>query len=210
MTSESLLNLLEITSNGEMPSRLRIENLIPPKVKSLDFGCGSKKLQNSLGIDASGSCLPDLIHDIDRQPLPIQDNSFDLIYSDQFLEHVENLIFVMSEAYRVLRPGGIMISRVPYFRSSYAYIDPTHRRCFTINTLDYFVDGNYLSDNYSLSEFKFSAIYKFIESPLDSSYLKSFLARFLKNRALKAPHRFENSFWSTLFPFSCITFCLVK
>jgi SAM-dependent methyltransferase len=45
--------------------------------------------------------------------LPFEDDSFDLIVSDQVLEHVEDLEGVLDELDRVLRPGGTMYHHFP-------------------------------------------------------------------------------------------------
>lgn len=42
--------------------------------------------------------------------LPLADNSFDIVYSIGLLEHLPDYKKTMAEAYRVLKPGGMMIS----------------------------------------------------------------------------------------------------
>lgn len=49
----------------------------------------------------------------DAADLPFKDNSFDLIFSSNVLEHVEQLDVAFSEMKRVLAPGGIMIHSMP-------------------------------------------------------------------------------------------------
>jgi SAM-dependent methyltransferase len=203
--------LLKTLRSGESTSRELIESLIPGSFKVIDLGCGGKKLKGAIGIDKLLGDSIDICHDIEAGPLPFESDSIDIVYSDQFLEHTENLINVISEIFRVLSPGGCMICRVPYFRSSWAYIDPTHKRFFTINTLDYFAKGNYFSDNYSLADFKFSEIYKSLEfTGRPRSKIKRILHRSLTNLALADPARYENSALSSAFPFACITYCLFK
>lgn len=46
-------------------------------------------------------------------PFPFDDVSFDLIFSDWVLEHVDTPAFFASEVYRVLRPGGWFCARTP-------------------------------------------------------------------------------------------------
>lgn len=50
------------------------------------------------------------IHDI-----PFEENSFDVIFCNHVLEHVDNDIRAMQEMRRVLRPGGWAILQVPFF-----------------------------------------------------------------------------------------------
>ncbi|MBT3994682.1 MAG: class I SAM-dependent methyltransferase [Chloroflexi bacterium] len=49
----------------------------------------------------------------DAANLPFEDGSFDLIFSSNVLEHVEQLDVAFSEMKRVLAPGGIMIHSMP-------------------------------------------------------------------------------------------------
>ena len=49
----------------------------------------------------------------DAANLPFEDNSFDLIFSSNVLEHVEKLDEAFTEMKRVLAPGGVMIHSMP-------------------------------------------------------------------------------------------------
>lgn len=49
--------------------------------------------------------------------MPVQSNSFDLVYSTHVLEHVQNPPQVLRETVRVLRPGGIAQIVVPNYGS---------------------------------------------------------------------------------------------
>lgn len=48
-----------------------------------------------------------------RNPLPFPSATFDLVYSDYVVEHVENPKEFLSEVYRVLKPGGCFHFRTP-------------------------------------------------------------------------------------------------
>jgi len=45
--------------------------------------------------------------------LPFEENSYDVIFCNHVLEHIENDIKAMQELYRVLKPGGMGIFQVP-------------------------------------------------------------------------------------------------
>jgi SAM-dependent methyltransferase len=49
----------------------------------------------------------------DAADLPFEDDSFDLIFSSNVLEHVEQLDVAFNEMKRVLAPGGVMIHSMP-------------------------------------------------------------------------------------------------
>ena len=53
------------------------------------------------------------IRDYDGVHIPFPDDSFDVIYSSNVLEHVEHLGLLMDEMKRVLRPGGIALHLLP-------------------------------------------------------------------------------------------------
>jgi SAM-dependent methyltransferase len=117
---------------GELYSRL--------SGSKLDLGCGPVKMKEAIGIDKFFLENVNVICDIEKNSLPFKDESFDVIYSSNTLEHILNIEWVMMEAYRVLRKNGHFLIRVPYFRSPGAFQDPTHVRCFTFNTFDYFIE----------------------------------------------------------------------
>lgn len=171
----------------------------------LDIGCGRRKLSGSIGLDMRAMPGVDIVCDLNDR-LPVADEAFDLVHADQVLEHVENLVGLVYEVHRVLRPRGLFVAHTPYFRASWAHIDPTHVRSFTVNTMDYFVRGTYCYDKYRFREEGYSAIEVF----LDKDYPNSPARWLLRKLALRNPFRFENSFWSALYPFEQISYVLTK
>jgi SAM-dependent methyltransferase len=55
--------------------------------------------------------------DIEREPLPFADASFDLVVANQILEHTKEIFWIVSEAARVLAPGGALLVGVPNLAS---------------------------------------------------------------------------------------------
>lgn len=147
----------------------------------------------------------DVVADLANR-LPFDDETFEAVIANQVLEHIKDLVALVREVHRVLRPGGVFVVHVPYFRSAWAHIDPTHVRSFTINSLDYFVRDTYCYDNYRFMNESFSDIQVF----LDIDYRGSLLRQLFSSIALKKPFRFENSIWSSLYPFEQITYLLTK
>ena len=171
----------------------------------LDIGCGRKKITGAIGLDLVALPGVDIVADLNRR-LPIKDNEFDVVHADQVMEHVEDLIGLVYEVHRILKPGGIFLGHVPYFRSSWAHIDPTHVRSFTLCTMDYFVKCKYCYEGYRFRDEAFSDIEVFI----DSDYPSTPLRRLFTSIALRYPFRFENSVLSNLYVFEQVSYLLRK
>ncbi len=173
--------------------------------KILDIGCGRKKLPGAIGLDRVALPGVDVVGDLNHR-LPFADNEFEAVHANQVLEHVDNIVELIYEVHRILKPGGIFIIHAPYFRSSWAHIDPTHIRSFTVNSMDYFVNGTFCYENYKFRGEAFSKVEVFF----DTEYKSTITRRFFSSKALNNPAKFENSIWSFLFPFEQISYLLTK
>jgi SAM-dependent methyltransferase len=180
-------------------------NLLTRDIKILDIGCGRNKLKGSMGLDQYPFEGVDIVTNLEK-PLPISDKTFDLVFANQVLEHVHNLTLLLVEIHRILKPGGQLLAHVPYFRSSWAHIDPTHIRSFTLDSLDYYVQDTWLYDNYRFCETSFCKIEKF----LDTDYPSTITRKIFTNLALRNSIKFENSLLSFIFPFEQLSYLLTK
>ena len=62
----------------------------------------------------------------DIQDLPFEENSFDVIFCNHVLEHVDNDQKALSELFRVMKPGGWGILQVPIrYQQEKTFEDPT-------------------------------------------------------------------------------------
>ncbi len=111
----------------------------------LNLGCGNRilvpkpgetiinhdRVQHRDGIQA--------VHDLDVRPWPWADNSLDFILASSVFEHLKlTLVESLDECWRILRPGGRVRIKVPYWRSDNSYCDPTHRWFFSLGAFDQF------------------------------------------------------------------------
>jgi SAM-dependent methyltransferase len=71
----------------------------------------SRELFAANGLD------PERVIRVTDDTLPFADGSFDIVYSENVLEHTEDPVKVLREALRVLRPGGIFFAELPNFLS---------------------------------------------------------------------------------------------
>jgi SAM-dependent methyltransferase len=120
-------------------------------IKILDLGCGRGEFLKGFircGLDGHGvdrstiakSICPEveiLQSDLENEPLPYNDNSFDVVFSKSVLEHFYYPEKLVQEIYRILNPGGLVITMVPDWESVYKtfYDDYTHRTPFTLTSL---------------------------------------------------------------------------
>jgi predicted SAM-dependent methyltransferase len=97
----------------------RLVSEAAPDQAWLHLGCGRRPFRGWINIDIIPySPGPDVLWDL-RRPLALSDNSIDLIYSEDLIEHLEfaESRQLLRESYRVLRPGGIMRLMTPNLRS---------------------------------------------------------------------------------------------
>ena len=106
---------------------------------SLDLGCGpaDKKLQGFFGVDNDASLLPDIVCDLDKEPLPLPDNSVRQVYACYILEHLENVMAVMQEIWRVCTNGAVVMVIVPHCAWDGQHKDPTHKTTFAPKSWEY-------------------------------------------------------------------------
>ena len=117
----------------------------------LDLGCGRGDFLrgfircglNGHGVDrsvAAKTICPKaeiLQSDLENEPLPYDDDTFDIVFSKSVLEHFYYPERLVQEIYRIVRPGGLVITMVPDWGSVYKtfYDDFTHRTPYTLTSL---------------------------------------------------------------------------
>jgi SAM-dependent methyltransferase len=84
---------------------------------------------------------------MERVPLPFEANSFDCVLGSHIFEHITNLVPLVEDIHRILKPGGHLIAVTPYGSSDNAWDNPQHVRGFTEHTWLYFDQGMYVGDN---------------------------------------------------------------
>lgn len=172
-----------------------------PKV--LDFGCGNRKRADAIGIDKNPDSQADIVHDLNAFPYPFDGSVFDEIYADNILEHLDDVVRVMEELHRICRPGGLVKIIVPYFRSHWAFVDPTHRHFFTVESFSYF-DPAHIHNrlfNYSKAAFRIERVV------FNETVKRGFPTSLICLLADKWPVRYEK-YLGSLWPLDDLTFYL--
>lgn len=154
-------NYLNIVYNPEIrpftsyPSKL-IKHLIEKynfkkNTKVLDVCCGRGEFINEFineglvgyGIDIENTCLKYFPRinfnqfDLENNNFPYKDDFFDLIFSKSVVEHFHKPEKILKECFRVLKPGGIIITLTPSWKHNQTsfYDDFTHKQPFTKESL---------------------------------------------------------------------------
>jgi len=104
----------------------------------LDLGCGKSKKAGAYGVDLHPFAGVDLVHDLNKFPYPVDDNSYDLVIASHIVEHLENVPGFMNQVSRILKPGGAIEITTPHFSNRSAFADPTHKWAFSVRFLDFF------------------------------------------------------------------------
>ena len=125
-----------------------------PSRRTLNLGAGrAEHLPGAIRLDRVRSTKPDIVADLDRAGIPFRTSSLDHVGAFDVVEHVEDMVALVGEVHRVLRPGGVFQVTTPHFSCANAHTDPTHRRALGVHSFDYFVDGHPLSF-YSAARFR--------------------------------------------------------
>ncbi|MEZ5972805.1 MAG: hypothetical protein R3C31_13430 [Hyphomonadaceae bacterium] len=101
----------------------------------LNLGCGMNRRDGWHNVDNSPVCQPDQVWDLEQTPWPWPDSSAQEFLFNHSLEHMgqdtKTFLAIMSEVYRVGRPGAEVSINVPHPRHDNFLFDPTHVRAVT-------------------------------------------------------------------------------
>jgi ubiquinone/menaquinone biosynthesis C-methylase UbiE len=104
----------------------------------IDVGCGKNKRPGSVGLDIARVEGVDVLGDV-TFGLPFKNDSVDGVHMSHLLEHMDDLVAVMNEVWRVCKPGARVYITVPHASSSFVtWRDPTHKRGINLSTFSYF------------------------------------------------------------------------
>ena len=104
--------------------------------RTLDLGGGSRPSEGAFRVDRDPALGPDLVHDLDDFPWPLDDDRFETVHCRHILEHLNDTDRTLEEIHRVARPGARVIIVTPHFSSVNSWDDPTHLRHFSSAAFD--------------------------------------------------------------------------
>lgn len=138
-------------------------------IRSLDLGSGEfprndNNSEECYGIDIFDFNNPMIkVADLAIEKIPFDDSYFDHITAYDFIEHIPRLLYIdgkrtqpfidlMSDIYRVLKPGGRFSAYTPAFPYYETFQDPTHVNFITEYTVQYFAgEAKHLGERYGFN-----------------------------------------------------------
>lgn len=134
----------------------------------LHLGCNHKRTLEALGLelrkpngslidqpvhlinlDANARVQPDLVCELGKDRIALDDNTVDLVIANHILEHIgrqgetEAWFQFWAEIYRVMKPNARLQFECPYYSSLWAWADPTHVRAISEMSFLYFNQDAY-------------------------------------------------------------------
>lgn len=175
----------------------------------IDLGCGASKKAGFIGVDSLSITGVDITHDLNNVPYPFYDGQASEIWMDQVLEHLGDPLKTMEEIYRISAPNALVTIGVPYFRSVYSAIDPTHKNFFTSFWFHYFDEKKTFKQKYQYTKANFEILRIEFDREFKTkrSWFRFPLYRAVLFLAEKKPEFYEFKI-SHLFPLNSITFYL--
>jgi hypothetical protein len=109
---------------------------------ALDLGAAHARPRGYVGVDRVAAPDVDIVADLPA-PLPLPDSSVGVIRAFDFLEHVADKVGLINELYRLLAPGGLLLSQTPSTDGRGAFQDPSHVAFYNENSFWYYTEAQY-------------------------------------------------------------------
>ncbi|MFD0061415.1 glycosyltransferase [Streptomyces sp. NPDC056690] len=109
---------------------------------ALDLGAAHRKPPGYVGVDQRPGKTVDIVASLPEK-LDLPDGSVGLMRAVDFLEYVPAKVPLINEMYRLLAPGGMLLTMTPSSDGRGAYQDPTHVAYYNENSFWYYTDDEY-------------------------------------------------------------------
>lgn len=106
---------------------------------TLNLGAGNRIIEGAINHDIIKH-RPEInvVWDLNNTPWPWKDNEFDRVDATAVLEHLKlTLIESCNEIWRILKPGGQLVLKIPIVSSPTIHDDPTHRWFWSERCIEY-------------------------------------------------------------------------
>jgi len=108
---------------------------------ALDFGAAHNQVEGYIGVDQREGPGVDIVAELPK-PIDLPDSSVGVIRACDFLEHIADKVGLINEIYRLLAPGGMLLSLTPSTDGRGAFQDPTHVAFYNENSFWYYTQAS--------------------------------------------------------------------
>jgi len=191
-----------------------VEQFVGPGLRGLNVGCGWDIRPGYVNSDLAVLDGVGVAAALDSG-LPFRDGTFDVVLAKDVIEHVGDAVAALAEMHRVLKAGGLLLISTVHFTSRDLYVDPTHRRGFSVRTFDFVVPGEREVDRTYYSPNSFTAVeaavIQFHAKMGDGKYLLwDWIVEPLVNVSPKVQDLYEMTVASRIFPAANVLVALRK
>lgn len=166
-----------------------MERLGKGELIHLNLGSGPKRSEGVTNLDILESVKPDIICDLEHEPIPLPDNSCHRIEADYIMEHLSNTLDVLTEIWRISIHGAMVYIGVPYCMHAAAFRDPTHNKFFDIESYRYWDARETLVPHYDYKGmFRVSQIQTELDPSLKLPVLKELEESRLREMVFQIQH----------------------
>src|SRR3989344_1303641 len=100
-------------------------------MEKLNFGCGEDYREGWTNIDCRTNIRLDVKCDLEKFPYPFKENTFEEVYANHVLEHLNDPIKVLRELIRICKNGARIIINVPHAYTYAQVASIQHKANFT-------------------------------------------------------------------------------
>ena len=162
----------------------------PSERRVLNLGSGNKRRPDALNVDIVSDTHPDIVHNLNALPWPMQSNAFEEVFANDVIEHLDDVVATMEQIHRVCRDGAVVRITVPHFSSGNAFTDPTHRHYFGRFSFSYFTGEH---------EFAFYTSCRFRARLTNIIFQPTLVNKLVRRMANRWPAEYERR-WAWMFP----------
>ena len=160
-------------------------------MKKLNLACGERYKEGYVNIDNNKDVKADVYQDLNKFPWPFKNSEFDEVYCHHILEHLDEVLPVMEELWRVCKNKAKILIFSPHTGSFEVHVDVTHKRGFNTQSFRRCFDFN---DDWSFyTKAKFKVLKDYI---VFYNYMK--LIEYFVNRFRRIKNIYERHFAYTV------------
>ena len=183
--------------------------------KILDVGCGSSKIEGTIGMDHLDLPGVDIIHDLNDIPWPFESESVSKIIFCHSISHLNDISAIMIECNRILCEGGHLEILAPHYSSDNFNTDPTHKMSIGHRSMNYFIKESNFGYSYIPQEYLFRLVsvdlsYRECQTSWRPRLKFNFLKIIGLEKILNLFPRIYERFFCWIFPISEVYFVLKK